>query len=224
MTKARFEELEKRCSKLKKVRILRFSFTIALFFLVGFGGYYWMHHNDIKSVVVVETAPIKIQQPPQIQPKVIAMPSLSDQNESNMTLIKMTPSVIKEVSPDETLFLAPHVYKDTAKLPVLETEEATRSLKEEHLLLQHYKEVPNFDNAYALSEFYFGRKAYTEVIMWAKEASKYNTSSEKPWILYAKAKFYSGDRTEAIRSLELFLSYINSNEIQELLNFYKGQE
>ena len=219
MTKARFEELEKRCAKLKKVRILRFVFSLALLFLVGFGGFYWMHRNDSPSVVVAKTVPVS----PPIQPEVISVPLLSDQNESNRSLEETTPMSL-ESSVDETLFLEPHVYKNEAKLPASETEEATRSLKEEHQLLKQYNTTPNFDNAYALAEFYFGRKAYPEVIAWAKEASKYNSSSNKPWLLYAKAKFYSGDRTEAIRSLELFLSYINSTEIQELLNFYKGQE
>ncbi|AOO65544.1 hypothetical protein SHALO_1773 [Sulfurospirillum halorespirans DSM 13726] len=151
----------------------------------------------------------------------IVIPSLSDRNESNTTLLE---TITPEVSLDETLFLAPHVYKEEVKLPVVETEEATRSLREEHQLLKAHNAVPNFDNAHALAHFYFERKAYAEVIMWAKEASKYNSSSEKPWILYAKAKFYLGDRTEAIRSLELFLGYINSKEAHELLNFYKGQE
>ena len=214
MTSVRFEELEKRCARLKKIRILRIVFTIAFLFLGGFGGYYWIHHSKIVPVVV----PV----PPKEEPKVtIALPSLSDRNESNTTLLE---TITPEVSRDETLFLAPHVYKEEVKLPVAETEEATRSLREEHQLLKAYNAVPTFDNAYVLAHFYFERKAYAEVIMWAKEASKYNSSSEKPWILYAKAKFYLGDRTEAIRSLELFLGYINSKEAHELLNFYKGQE
>lgn len=213
MTSVRFEELEKRCARLKKIRILRIVFTFAFLFLGGFGGYYWIHHSKIVPVVVMPM-------PPKEEPKVmIALPSLSDRNESNTTLLE-----VPEVSLDETLFLAPHVYKEEVKLPVVETGEATRSLREEHQLLKAHNTVPTFDNAYALAHFYFECKAYAEVIMWAKEASRYNSSSEKPWILYAKAKFYLGDRTEAIRSLELFLGYINSKEAHELLNFYKGQE
>ena len=214
MTSVRFEELEKRCARLKKIRILRIVFTIAFLFLGGFGGYYWIHHSKMEPVVVPVT--------PKEEPKMmITLPSLSDRNESNTTLLE---TITPEVSRDETLFLAPHVYKEEVKLPVAETEEATRSLREEHQLLKAYNTVSTFDNAYALAHFYFEHKAYAEVIMWAKEASKHNSSSEKPWILYAKAKFYLGDRAEAIRSLELFLSYINSKEAHELLNFYKGQE
>jgi len=214
MTKMRFEELEKRCAKLKKARILRMVLSISLLFLGSFGIYYWMLPTEEETVVAVEKIPSKHEVTP--------FPSLSDFNESNTTRVEMT--IMAEVSPPETLFLAPHIYKNEVKLPVTETEEATRSLSEEHQLLKRYNAAQNFENAYALAHLYFERKAYAEVIMWAKETSKYNSNSEKPWILYAKAKFYLGDRAEAIRSLELFLSYINSSEVQELLNFYKGQE
>jgi len=214
MTKLRFEELEKRCSRLKKVRILRLVSILATFFLGGFGGYYWVHQT--KNEPIVE--PLSHKE----EPLPVTLPSLSDRNESNATLLEAV--MVPEVLPNETLFLAPHVYKEEAKLPAIETAEATRSLNEEHQLLKTYNAAQTFDNAYALAHFYFERKAYAEAITWSKESSKYNANSEKPWLLYAKAKFYLGDRTEAIRSLELFLSYINSTEVQELLNFYKGQE
>jgi hypothetical protein len=42
--------------------------------------------------------------------------------------------------------------------------------------------------------------------------------------LYAKAKFHLGYPQEAISSLELFLSYIKSPEVEALLTFYKGQQ
>ena len=75
-----------------------------------------------------------------------------------------------------------------------------------------------------MAHFFWERKSYSEVILWAKEASKRDSRSDLPWILYAKAKFSLGDRAVAIRSLELFLAYINSKEVEVLLNFYKGQE
>lgn len=215
MTSARFEELEKRCAKLKKARIIRIVFIIASLFLVGFGSYYWMHHNAQAALVI---APIPPVQTVQVQTLV------SEQNQSTAVTTEQEESNASETIEEETLFLAPHIYKNDAKLPLDETQAAARSLNQEQQLLKHYNAVQNFNNAYALAHFYFEQKSYSEVVTWAKEASKYNSRSEKPWILYAKAKFYLGDRAEAIRSLELFLSYINSKEAQELLNFYKGQE
>lgn len=214
MTSARFEELEKRCSRLKKVRIIRIVFSIAFLFLVSFGGYYWMHHT-VDEPRVATTAPL---------PKTDALPvPVTEHTESNVTLEEEEQNLSQKVE-NETLFLEPHIYKNDAKLPLEETQAATRALSHEQQLLKRYNAVQNFENAYALAHFYFEQKSYGEVVTWAKETSKHNSQSEKPWILYAKAKFYLGDRTEAIRSLELFLSYINSKEAQELLNFYKGQE
>lgn len=215
MTSARFEELEKRCAKLKKARIIRIVFMIASLFLVSFGCYYWMSHNSnepltVTAVVIPQTVPVQTP--------------ILDNNESNVTLLRQEEQNLSQIIEDETLFLAPHISIKNAKLPKDETQAATRLLSHEQELLKRYNTVQNFDNAYALADFYFEQKSYGEVITWAKEASKHYSRSEKPWILYAKAKFYLGDRAEAIRSLELFLSYINSKEAQELLNFYKGQE
>ena len=209
----RFEELERRCVKLKKVRIIRIVFSIASIFIVVFSSYYWMHHNQEEPLLDESLLP---------QPSITRLQiPLIDQNESNTSII------VEEVATKiegKALFLAPHIYKNSPKLPSSETEIATQSLKQEQQLLKRYNAVQNFNNAYALAYFYFEQKSYKEVVLWTKETSKHNSSSEKPWILYAKAKFYLGDRAEAIRSLELFLSYINSMEAQELLNFYKGQE
>lgn len=216
MTSARFEELEKRCSRLKKARIIRIVFMIASLFLVSFGSYYWMAHRSNEPLTVVTATPL---------PQAVSIQTpVDDHNESNATSIVQEEQNLSQIIEDETLFLAPHISVKNAKLPKEETQAATRLLSHEQELLKRYNTVQNFDNAYALADFYFEQKSYGEVITWAKEASKHYSRSEKPWILYAKAKFYLGDRAEAIRSLELFLSYINSKEAQELLNFYKGQE
>ena len=214
MTSSRFEELEKRCVRLKKARILRLVSLLACLFLGSFGIYYWLNHahqgvNENTHASVHDAN--------------ASIPILSDINETTTQKVEVIPISQMEASA-ETLFLAPHVYKDKTKLPSAELEEAKRSLNEEQHLLKVFQAEQNFSNAYALAHFYFERKSYSEVILWAKEASKRDSRSDLPWILYAKSKFYLGDRAEAIRSLELFLGYINSKEAQALLNFYKGQE
>jgi hypothetical protein len=210
MTNSRFEELERRCARLKKVRIIRIVFIITSLFLIGFGSYYWMNPH-LQEPLIAEK--------PIIVPLVVEIQaSSSDINESNVTVPEKT--IAPQMPEEELLFLAPRIYKSEAKSSVNET----KALSEETQLLKNFNAVQNFDNAYAYAYFYFERQSYGDVIIWAKETSKYNSRSEKPWILYAKAKFALGDRAEAIRSLELFLSYINSTEVQELLNVYKGQE
>jgi len=218
MTSSRFEELEKRCSKLKKARIIRLVFIIASLFLAAFSSYYWTNHSHIS--LVVTSVPIVV---PVSEPVVTEVqPIVRDQNESNSTIPEKT--IVPELVPEEILFLAPQLSKKDVKPSANEAKEAAKFLSQEGQLLKNYNAVQSFDNAYALAHFYFERQSYSDVIIWAKETSRYNSRSEKPWILYAKAKFLLGDRAEAIRSLELFLSYINSKEAHELLNFYKGQE
>lgn len=212
MTSSRFEALEKRCAKLKKARILRFVFIVTFLVLASLGGYYWFYHQYQQS-----------EEPIHSEPTDTNVSVVEDKNESTPLIaeIPVTPPI--EVV-EETLFLEPRVYKRKAQLPSAELEEAKRSFNEEQQLLKRFQAKQNFPHAYALAHFYWERKSYSEVILWAKEASKRDSRSALPWILYAKAKFSLGDRAEAIRSLELFLGYINSKEVEELLNFYKGQE
>lgn len=214
MTSSRFEELEKRCARLKKARIIRFVAAFSFLFLGAFGIYYWLNHTHKQRA---ENTSISVHDAN------VSVPLLDDKNESTTTMPEAL-LLSKIEASEETLFLAPQVYKNKIKLPSIELEEAKKSLNEEQHLITVFQAEQNFSNAYALARFYFDRKAYSEVILWAKEASKRDSRSDLPWILYAKSKFYLGDRAEAIRSLELFLSYINSKEAQELLNFYKGQE
>ncbi len=98
------------------------------------------------------------------------------------------------------------------------------SLSQEEALLKNFHSAKTFAEAIALTHYYFEQKEYLKVILWAKESSKLKPSSVEPWLLYAKSKFYLGEKEEAIRSLELFLSYTNSKEAKELLTFYKGQQ
>jgi hypothetical protein len=97
------------------------------------------------------------------------------------------------------------------------------SLSSEEALLKNFHSSKGFSEALALTHFYFEQKEYVKAISWAKESSKLKPVSDEPWILYAKSKFHLGDKAEAIRSLELFLGYVNSKEVKDLLLFYKGQ-
>ncbi|MDD3344424.1 MAG: CDC27 family protein, partial [Sulfurospirillaceae bacterium] len=100
---------------------------------------------------------------------------------------------------------------------------SVKSLGSEEALLKNFHSANTFNTAYELAEFYFNAKEYPKAIVWAKESSKLGPTSEKPWIIYAKSKFYLGEKTEAIRALEIYLGYSSSKEVKDLLNFYKGQ-
>lgn len=216
MTSTHFVSLEKRCQKLKKARIMRIVFFISILFLSAFGVFYFYHQSHKPEHILVVEKPI-VAPPAMVSPKPVErveIPAIED----NVTI----EAVQKK---EDVLFLGVHgLTPKIAKLSEEESQEAMRSLKQEHELLNQFKALQNYENAFALAQFYFNLKSYQETIAWAKKASQLDTHSDKPRILYAKAKFYLGQRSEAISSLELFLSYIKSEEAQELLNFYKGQE
>lgn len=98
------------------------------------------------------------------------------------------------------------------------------SKNDEERLLKRLESKKSFEDAYALSLYYFEEQMYDKAIIWAQEAIKLDQKSDRPWIIYAKAQFHQGKREEAVSSLEQSLSYIASEEIQELLIFYKGQK
>lgn len=137
----------------------------------------------------------------------VALPqTLASPVEENTTELHVEKSTPPKIDKDEhRLFLAPKMHVTSVSLPLKEAQEAKRSLEEERTLLHAFKANANFENAQALAHFYFEHKAYSEVVVWAKEASKYQSNNDQCWILYAKAKFHLGEREEAIRSLELFL-------------------
>jgi predicted Zn-dependent protease len=227
MTPNRFADLERRCARLKKARIMRLVFSISALFLVAFGAVYlyrpaWLEISSKTS----KTAMLPAQQEATTmtplnakeaeKPVEQAVPAI----EENSTQTAENTMDYK----DEVLFLKVSGAQEQAKLPQSESQEALAALKEERRLIEAFNAAQSFESAYRLAEFYFDAKSYLEAIAWAKTASTFDTHSPKPRIIYAKAKFYTGHKQEAISALELFLSYIKSEEVEELLNFYKGQQ
>jgi len=137
--------------------------------------------------------------------------------EEKINLAPPTKELPKETLPEIEDFLG----KPESKKPL---SMSITSLSSEEALLKNFHSSKSFSEALALTHFYFEQKEYVKAISWAKESSKLKPVSDEPWILYAKSKFHLGDKAEAIRSLELFLGYVNSKEVKDLLLFYKGQQ
>lgn len=218
MTPNRFLDLEKRCAKLRKKRMMRilgfclvsFCVTTALLYLYR-PTWFGVNDSKIEAPIVAPVAK-PVETTPLIVP--VSVPPIEA-----ITLNEIAKPKAKEV-----LFLGVSGLPHKASLPEKESEEALRALEEERKLGEAFAKVPDFKNAYALAEFYFHLHAYQETILWAQKASTYDTRSPLPRLLYAKAKFHLGYPQEAISSLELFLSYIKSPEVEALLTFYKGQQ
>lgn len=255
MTNSRFEDLERRCQKLKRARIAKIVlFFASIAFFVG--GYFYIDVTA-KNPPVITTA-----QPTALVPALpetnatstielgseenntksysIEENTTQESEKQNYDTLLLAPKIkngIKQVPTEEKVVLTPPVQQNLEVKDFSLNEElkapgetktvlnmSVKSLGAEESLLKNFHSVSTFKTALELAEYYFEAKEYAKAIAWAKESSKLGPTSEKPWIIYAKSKFYLGEKKEAIRSLEIYLGYSSSKEVKDLLNFYKGQQ
>lgn len=101
---------------------------------------------------------------------------------------------------------------------------ATDEIQSEEGMLEAFFKASTFERAYRIAEFYFDKNEYEQAILWSQKASELKPTSELPWALYARAKFRLGEKARAIEALETFLAYAYHKELDELLQFYKGQK
>ncbi len=220
MTHNRFEELEKRCKTLYKKQLLKIGAGVIGVGVVCVGSILSLKQTPPQEVLVSQTLSLPLSEEAQT-PK--PHERVEDVNETVVEVVEVEkePEAFKE----PVLFLAPHFTpKKKAKLPQKEIEAANHLLHTERVLMNHFQQMSNYENAYALAQFYFEQKAYYEAIAWTKKANKLNPNSDVTWLIYAKSKFALGEVEVAIDALERILEYIKSKELQELLDFYKGQQ
>ena len=256
MTNSRFEDLERRCQKIRRNRIAKIVSICVVISLAGFGYFYYTLQKVPLTAEIQK--PIKESMVPEVNTSIPSDTKIEEANQTSEILSEANVSLVSETTKKtadneyDTLMLSPKMKAIlTKKLPTEEkihldppvkTEAlpmedflakpepkktlsmSVTSLSSEEALLKNFHSSNAFAEAIALAHFYFERKEYVKAIAWCKESSKLKPVSDEPWLLYAKAKFHLGERTEAIRSLELFLSYVNSKDVRELLTFYKGQQ
>lgn len=262
MTNSRFEDLERRCFRLKRARIIKIVFACVSVTIVALGSFYATHEpkhvltqetiqpaQPTNDGVVVQDKNVSV--PLEIQKEETATASSSAQSQEALSHQGENTKPLEGDNAYDTLMLSAKVKHDSKKGTLPKEEKidlrepvikipiedflampeekktlniAVKSLSDEEALLKNFQSSNTFATAIALAQFYFDKKEYIKAISWAKESSKLEPVSDKPWIIYAKSKFHLGERAEAIRSLELFVGYVNSKEAKELLTFYKGQQ
>ncbi len=165
------------------------------------------------------------------------------------SLPKEEKRVISKKIPDyNTLLLNPHIvipkiaeYKESDKKALKSVSQKTdtfkkntdikkkkfnikvKSFKDEKSLLKDNRVNENFETTMKLSGYYFDKSEYQKAIYWSKKANHYKPSSFKPWFIYAKAKIKQHKRSEAIKAIEIFLSYFDSNNARKFLLKIKGK-
>ncbi len=84
-------------------------------------------------------------------------------------------------------------------------------------LKERYFKSPSYEIAIKLANDYMKKRDYQNAVEWALKASRLNTKSIEPWLIYAKSKYNLGQKERAIKVLELLNSKKSSKRVQELL-------
>ena len=100
---------------------------------------------------------------------------------------------------------------------------SVKNVDKESVLIKNYKNLKDYRSALKLATFYFDKKDYKKCIYWAKIASQLGKTADKPWILYAKAKYNLNQKEDAIKSLQMYLNYFDSKDVYELLRKFKKE-
>lgn len=123
--------------------------------------------------------------------------------------VSKTPKIKKTISPE----------KEKKKINII-----VKSLESEESLLKENKTNENFETTLKLSKYYLEKSKFEKAIVWSKKANHYKPSSFKPWLIYAKAKISQNKKNEAIKAIETFLSYFDSDDARKFLLTIKGQK
>ena len=231
MVSGRFEELERRCKKLKVKRGIKILLSFALVFAILVTIFIFARDyktDDYKHKIVSkgknsinksktdtlkeskidsEKSKLKLELMIDI-PKIKQRPKQSDKV-----------AIQKQI--DRKKIVQKDINKTSSKKPqrsILKIETITAD--KETVLLKNYQIKGDYLSALKLAEYFYKKRDFTKALYWAKNANKLDSTKEDSWIIYAKAKYALGKREDAIESLKTFLNIFYSKRADELLQKY----
>ncbi len=92
------------------------------------------------------------------------------------------------------------------------------------MLQDRYDKNPNLATALAISIEYYKTKDYQKSLNWAINANALDSKNEKSWIMFAKASYKLGKKTDAVNALENFVKTSPSDSAKATLNQIKNNE
>lgn len=246
MNNNRFEDLQRRAKKIQLRQKIRYALLLLLFIAVCFAIYVFFPSIDkkinptqkITEVSKIEKKPLKkISEKEKIVIKKIEVkkptPQIQDKNDTLFyNGVELTTKKIESINQrDKNITKTKEIVKEKKtednKTKKEEVKSFTLHVKQtsgEDILKRNFEVQKNYSSAISLAKFYFNESEYKKSIYWAKKASRLNPQEVSPWLLYAKSKNKSGEKKEAIKALENYLSYFFSQEAQELLNRLKEEK
>ncbi len=217
MISSRFEELQKRCKKYYRKRIIKLiSFIILFLILVGIILYFSFIKTDkIKTIEKNITISIKKTSTLNLKPVVeLEEPSIKvKKNDKKISKDKIIKKKAKPISIKQS---------EIKKKPILKL--IVEKANKETILLKNYNINKDFSSSIKLAEYYLNHKKYNKALNWAKNANKFDATRAESWIVYAKAEFSLGKKDDAIKSLQTYLHTFYSKKAAMLLEKYKTEE
>ena len=83
---------------------------------------------------------------------------------------------------------------------------------------EHFKNSKDPKDALALARDYYAKKDYKNAAKWAFELNNLDKNNADGWLIFAKSKYNVGNKKDALKVLEAYLSQVsNKQEIQNLI-------
>ncbi len=227
MRSNRFEELEKKCKRLRYKTFIKYTlfliFFVSLMLLILFtiqtkkSKHIPAKHQILKQHKIIKNQTKKSK-------KLIEL-----NLELNMSKIDITKKSKHIPAKHKIAKKQSKKLKKDSNISVIVKKIPKKSnfiihftpVSQEIVLLKNYNSVQNYNNAIKLAIYYFNLKEYEKAIYYAKIASKLKADKSISWIIYAKSKYKLNQRQDAIGALETYLNYFYSKDADMLLQKYK---
>ena len=260
MNSLRFEELNKKCKKIKMKKILKALIPLFLILIICVLSFLYYSKADNKNNISKKTLTYKTKNISMIKEdknskkikithknkmtklksskkKREVISKIKKENKSKNDKILLNPALnIPELNTSKIIekeIKVPAVKNRAEKSIAVRVEKtqankksfkiSVKSVDKESVLIKNYKNLKDYKSALKLATFYFDEKDYKKCIYWAKIASQLGKTADKPWILYAKAKYNLNQKEDAIKSLQMYLNYFDSKDVYELLRKFKKE-
>ena len=83
---------------------------------------------------------------------------------------------------------------------------------------EHFKNSKDPKDALALARDYYAKKDYKSAAKWAFELNNLDKNNADGWLIFAKSKYNVGNKKDALKVLEAYLSQVsNKQEVQNLI-------
>ena len=83
---------------------------------------------------------------------------------------------------------------------------------------EHFKNSKDPKDALALARDYYSKKDYKNAAKWAFELNNLDKNNADGWLIFAKSKYNVGNKKDALKVLEAYLSQVsNKQEVQNLI-------